>query len=87
MYNQCPFQLFILDYNNRGEAVNPPMILKTRRSLRAVQFHPHAAPYLLTAEVEICVHCIHTFPSLMVVIKLISRSINRFTTVILKIQQ
>nr|CAB3456737.1 unnamed protein product [Digitaria exilis] len=45
-------KLFLLDYNNRGEAVDPPMILKTRRSLRAVQFHPHAAPYLLTAEVH-----------------------------------
>nr|CAB3453059.1 unnamed protein product [Digitaria exilis] len=45
-------KLFILDYNNRDEAVDPPMILKTRRSLRAVQFHPYAAPYLLTAEVH-----------------------------------
>ncbi|KAL5061373.1 hypothetical protein RYX36_032977 [Vicia faba] len=27
-------------------------VLKTRRSLRAVHFHPHAAPYLLTAEVN-----------------------------------
>ncbi|TVU11197.1 hypothetical protein EJB05_44768, partial [Eragrostis curvula] len=45
-------KLFIWDYNKRGEAFNPPMILKTRRSLRAVHFHPHGAPYLLTAEVN-----------------------------------
>jgi activator-of-BECN1-regulated-autophagy protein 1 len=44
--------LFIWDYNKRGEALDPPMILRTRRSLRAVQFHPHGAPYLLTAEVH-----------------------------------
>ncbi|CAN6204086.1 unnamed protein product [Urochloa humidicola] len=43
-------KLFIWDYNNR--ALDPPMILRTRRSLRAVQFHPCAAPYLLTAEVH-----------------------------------
>ncbi|XP_022680261.1 uncharacterized protein LOC101786394 isoform X2 [Setaria italica] len=43
-------KLFIWDYNSR--ALDPPMILRTRRSLRAVQFHPHAAPYLLTAEVH-----------------------------------
>jgi len=29
----------------------PVIILKTRRSLRAVHFHPHGAPLLLTAEV------------------------------------
>ncbi|RLM86516.1 hypothetical protein C2845_PM04G16230 [Panicum miliaceum] len=45
-------KLFIWDYNKRGEALDPPMILRTRRSLRAVQFHPHGAPYLLTAEVH-----------------------------------
>lgn len=28
------------------------IVLKTRRSLRAVHFHPHAAPFLLTAEVN-----------------------------------
>ncbi|OEL27041.1 Activating molecule in BECN1-regulated autophagy protein 1, partial [Dichanthelium oligosanthes] len=45
-------KLFIWDYNNGHAALNPPMILRTRRSLRAVQFHPHAAPYLLTAEIH-----------------------------------
>uniref|UniRef100_A0A0E0LZI8 Uncharacterized protein n=1 Tax=Oryza punctata TaxID=4537 RepID=A0A0E0LZI8_ORYPU len=45
-------KLFIWDYNKRDEASDPPMILRTRRSLRAVQFHPHGAPYLLTAEVN-----------------------------------
>lgn len=44
-------KLFIWDFNNR-ETLEPPIILKTRRSLRAVQFHPHGAPYLLTAEVH-----------------------------------
>lgn len=45
-------KLFIWDYNKRDEASDPPMILRTRRSLRAVQFHPNGAPYLLTAEVN-----------------------------------
>ncbi|KAK3132396.1 hypothetical protein QOZ80_6AG0520790 [Eleusine coracana subsp. coracana] len=45
-------KLFIWDYSKRGEDFNPPMVLKTRRSLRAVHFHPHGAPYLLTAEVN-----------------------------------
>ncbi|XP_006660508.1 uncharacterized protein LOC102702593 [Oryza brachyantha] len=45
-------KLFIWDYNKRDEASNPSMVLRTRRSLRAVQFHPHGAPYLLTAEVN-----------------------------------
>ncbi|KAL5996818.1 hypothetical protein ACLOJK_007738 [Asimina triloba] len=31
---------------------SPTIVLKTRRSLRAVHFHPHGAPYLLTAEVN-----------------------------------
>ncbi|KAF6154709.1 hypothetical protein GIB67_003769, partial [Kingdonia uniflora] len=35
----------------RGEASSPTIVLKTRRSLRAVHFHPHAAPFLLTAEI------------------------------------
>ena len=66
------FQLFIWDYNKRGEALDPPMILRTRRSLRAVQFHPHGAPYLLTAEVEFCIYCIHIM-AIMAMIKLINR--------------
>ncbi len=32
--------------------VGPHIALKTRRSLRAVHFHPHGAPLMLTAEVR-----------------------------------
>ncbi|XP_062218862.1 uncharacterized protein LOC133918807 [Phragmites australis] len=45
-------KLYIWSYNKRNEASAPAIILKTRRSLRAVHFHPHGAPYLLTAEVN-----------------------------------
>ncbi|KAL6646796.1 hypothetical protein ACP70R_015490 [Stipagrostis hirtigluma subsp. patula] len=45
-------KLYIWNYNKRVEASAPAIILKTRRSLRAVHFHPHGAPYLLTAEVN-----------------------------------
>ncbi|KAJ0052069.1 hypothetical protein Pint_01634 [Pistacia integerrima] len=45
-------KLYIWPYNNRGEASSPIIVLRTRRSLRAVHFHPHAAPFLLTAEVN-----------------------------------
>ncbi|KAL8483274.1 hypothetical protein ACS0TY_026093 [Phlomoides rotata] len=45
-------KLYIWHYNRRGEASSPTIILRTRRSLRAVHFHPHAAPFLLTAEVN-----------------------------------
>ncbi|WCJ38241.1 Transducin family protein / WD-40 repeat family protein [Euphorbia peplus] len=45
-------KLYIWHYNKRGEAASPTIVLKTRRSLRAVHFHPHAAPFLLTAEVN-----------------------------------
>ncbi|XP_054810721.1 uncharacterized protein LOC129312118 isoform X2 [Prosopis cineraria] len=45
-------KLYIWHYNKRGEGSSPTSVLKTRRSLRAVHFHPHAAPYLLTAEVN-----------------------------------
>ncbi|XP_020092194.1 uncharacterized protein LOC109712835 isoform X1 [Ananas comosus] len=45
-------KLFIWNYNKRGEASSPTIVLKTRRSLRAVHFHPCAAPFLLTAEVN-----------------------------------
>ncbi|GAB2295355.1 hypothetical protein Dimus_029526 [Dionaea muscipula] len=45
-------KLFIWHYSRRGEFSEPAMVLKTRRSLRAVLFHPHAAPFLLTAEVN-----------------------------------
>uniref|UniRef100_A0A0D9VEZ7 Uncharacterized protein n=1 Tax=Leersia perrieri TaxID=77586 RepID=A0A0D9VEZ7_9ORYZ len=47
-------KLYIWNYTNkRGAVAAPTVILRTRRSLRAVHFHPHGAPYLLTAEVEI----------------------------------
>ncbi|XP_044493310.1 uncharacterized protein LOC123216802 isoform X3 [Mangifera indica] len=45
-------KLYIWPYNNRMEDSKPTVVLKTRRSLRAVHFHPHAAPFLLTAEVN-----------------------------------
>ncbi|KAJ9169689.1 hypothetical protein P3X46_017851 [Hevea brasiliensis] len=45
-------KLYIWHYNRRGEASSPAIVLKTKRSLRAVHFHPHAAPFLLTAEVN-----------------------------------
>ncbi|KAF6158159.1 hypothetical protein GIB67_014953 [Kingdonia uniflora] len=45
-------KLYIWHYNRRGEASSPTIVLKTRRLLRAVRFHPHAAPFLLTAEVS-----------------------------------
>ncbi|OAY55461.1 uncharacterized protein LOC110611224 isoform X2 [Manihot esculenta] len=45
-------KLYIWQYNNRGETSSPAIVLKTRRSLRAVHFHPHGAPFLLTAEVN-----------------------------------
>ncbi|KAM3268127.1 hypothetical protein P3S67_031677 [Capsicum chacoense] len=45
-------KLYIWHYDRRGETSSPTIILKTRRSLRAVQFHPRAAPFLLTAEVN-----------------------------------
>ncbi|XP_057424462.1 uncharacterized protein LOC130718039 isoform X3 [Lotus japonicus] len=45
-------KLYMWHYNNGGEAFQPVAVLKTRRSLRAVHFHPHAAPYLLTAQVN-----------------------------------
>uniref|UniRef100_A0A803Q4D9 Transducin family protein / WD-40 repeat family protein n=1 Tax=Cannabis sativa TaxID=3483 RepID=A0A803Q4D9_CANSA len=45
-------KLYIWHYNRRGENSSPSIILRTRRSLRAVHFHPHAAPFLLTAEVN-----------------------------------
>ncbi|KAL3683476.1 hypothetical protein R1sor_001498 [Riccia sorocarpa] len=45
-------KLYIWQYTKEGEAANPTIVLRTRRSLRAVHFHPHAAPLLLTAEVN-----------------------------------
>ncbi|XP_022771364.1 uncharacterized protein LOC111314361 isoform X2 [Durio zibethinus] len=48
----CGHKLYIWHYNKKGEGSSPAITLKTRRSLRAVHFHPHAAPFLLTAEVN-----------------------------------
>jgi len=45
-------KLYIWHYNRRGDTSSPTIVLKTRRSLRAVHFHPHGAPFLLTAEVN-----------------------------------
>lgn len=45
-------KLYLWNYNRSGEHSSPTIVLKTRRSLRAVHFHPHAAPLLLTAEVN-----------------------------------
>ncbi|OAO94887.1 hypothetical protein AXX17_AT5G42020 [Arabidopsis thaliana] len=45
-------KLHMWHYNRRGEGSSPTVVLKTRRSLRAVHFHPHGAPLLLTAEVN-----------------------------------
>lgn len=45
-------KLYIWHYSRRGETSSPTIVLKTRRSLRAVHFHPHGAPFLLTAEVN-----------------------------------
>ncbi|KAK1412639.1 hypothetical protein QVD17_34049 [Tagetes erecta] len=45
-------KLYLWQYNSTGETSSPAIILRTRRSLRAVHFHPHSAPLLLTAEVN-----------------------------------
>ncbi|KAI6693775.1 hypothetical protein NL676_021485 [Syzygium grande] len=45
-------KLYIWHYNRSGETSSPTIVLRTPRSLRAVHFHPHAAPFLLTAEVN-----------------------------------
>ncbi|XP_059626117.1 uncharacterized protein LOC132269100 isoform X2 [Cornus florida] len=45
-------KLYIWLYNSKGETSSPTIVLKTKRSLRAVHFHPHGAPFLLTAEVN-----------------------------------
>ncbi|KAF8046171.1 hypothetical protein N665_3978s0005 [Sinapis alba] len=44
-------KLHIWQYDKIGEDSSPAIVLKTRRSLRAVHFHPHGVPLLLTAEV------------------------------------
>lgn len=45
-------KLYLWNYNRSGMHSSPTIVLKTRHSLRAVHFHPHAAPLLLTAEVN-----------------------------------
>jgi len=45
-------QLYMWEYERFGSSPAPVVCLKTRRSLRAVHFHPHGAPLLLTAEVR-----------------------------------
>ncbi|KAL6217638.1 hypothetical protein ACLB2K_010855 [Fragaria x ananassa] len=39
-------------WNYKKQQSSPDIVLKTWRSLRAVHFHPQAAPFLLTAEVN-----------------------------------
>ena len=45
----CGHKLYIWDYKRWDS--KPEIVLKTRRSMRAVQFHPHGLPVVLTAEV------------------------------------
>ena len=45
-------QLYLWEYSRFGSSPAPETCLKTRRSLRAVHFHPHAVPLILTAEVR-----------------------------------
>ena len=45
--------MYIWKYNQEGLTKPVPVVvLKTRRSLRAVHFHPQGAPLLLSAEVR-----------------------------------
>ena len=46
----CGHKLYIWEYTTVGRA--PTIVLKTRRSMRAVHFHPHGLPLVLTAEVQ-----------------------------------
>ena len=63
----CALQLYMWDYTRPraspvvagsfgggGGGGQPHVALKTRRSLRAVHFHPHGRPLMLTAEVKLC---------------------------------
>ncbi|KAG6394866.1 hypothetical protein SASPL_145456 [Salvia splendens] len=45
-------KLYMWHYTKGRNASSPTTILKARRTLRAVHFHPHATPFLLTAEVN-----------------------------------
>lgn len=54
----CPWQSSRLPVSHqpacwpRRRACRRPAVLKTRRSMRAVHFHPHGLPIVLTAEVQ-----------------------------------
>eukprot|EP00850_Spirogloea_muscicola_P014702 SM000107S14068 [mRNA] locus=s107:376089:382541:+ [translate_table: standard] len=45
-------KLYIWQYTKEGDAAAPVIVLRTKRSLRAVHFHPQGGPLLLTAEVN-----------------------------------
>jgi activating molecule in BECN1-regulated autophagy protein 1 len=45
----CGHKLYVWDYKCKDG--RPEIVLKTRRSMRAVHFHPHGLPIVLTAEV------------------------------------
>ncbi len=45
----CGHKLYLWEYKKWDS--KPEIVLKTRRSMRAVQFHPHGLPVVLTAEV------------------------------------
>lgn len=46
----CGHKLYIWEYRVQGSS--PTIVLRTRRSMRAVHFHPHGLPLVLTAEVQ-----------------------------------
>jgi activating molecule in BECN1-regulated autophagy protein 1 len=46
----CGHKLYV--WNWTATDTPPQIVLKTRRSMRAVHFHPHGVPLLLTAEVQ-----------------------------------
>lgn len=46
----CGHKLYMWEYAKAGSS--PVIVLKTRRSMRAVHFHPHGEPMALTAEVQ-----------------------------------
>ena len=45
----CGHKMYVWDYKCQDS--RPQIVLKTRRSMRAVHFHPHGLPIVLTAEV------------------------------------
>lgn len=46
----CGHKLYMWSYAQTGN--KPEIVLKTRRSMRAVHFHPYGLPVILTAEVQ-----------------------------------